>query len=156
MLESEIAGCTLCRDLITTATVNCPPDIRYPPPPDVLTILFVGVAPPKPESHFYAPNHDNLRAGLFKVLTKFSYRCNSIEDFTSYGFFLLHTAKCSYKESTDANLEISRVCAPTHLKREIELLKPHAVCILSKTVGPNIANMLATSWGNVNAPTTGT
>jgi len=151
-LQDEISSCTACRGRFPCVTVQCPPGHLYNSPPPVVTVLFVGVAPPVRGSHFHTDPRDKLRGGLFRVLTKLGYPCSSLADFASYGFYLVHTAKCAYDESRAANLNLSRACAPLHLRREIEILAPHAVCFLSMAVGPTVADDLARSWGNENVP----
>jgi hypothetical protein len=154
-LQGEMANCSLCRRQFSELAVQCPPGKIYPYPPSPVKILFVGVAPPRRGDHFYSNASDKLRKNLFPLLSKLGYQCRSPSEFLSHGFFLSHTAKCSVAGTWRANLALSLFCAAQFLRREIDLLKPQSVCILSKNVGPKVANYLSRSWGNESAPDTG-
>ncbi|MGE0684477.1 MAG: uracil-DNA glycosylase family protein [Candidatus Binatia bacterium] len=114
-------------------------------PPHPVKVLFVGVAPPEKGRHFYTHPNDNLRRGLFGVLNQLlqaPHSCTNISDFLRYGFFLLHTAKCAIRGTIKPSLPVSQFCSSLHLRREIELLLPDAVCFLSKNVGYPVAKEL--------------
>lgn len=155
LIQDDIAHCEHCREQFPNLTVRCPPGRIHGDVSSTISVLFVGVAPPRPGEHFNSSTPDKLRVGLFRVLSEIGFPCISLSDFRSYGFLLVHTAKCAYDESWKANLDISKFCAPKHLRREIEVLHPRAICILSKTVGPSVATVLAQGWGNDLAPSVG-
>jgi hypothetical protein len=155
-LQGEMANCTLCRGQFSEVSVQCPPGKLYPDPPRAVKILFVGVAPPRKGDHFYSNPSDKLRINLFPLLSSLDYQCRSPSEFLSHGFFLTHTAKCSVAGTWRANLALSLFCATQFLRQEIDLLKPQSVCILSKNVGPKVADYLSRSWGNGSGPDTGT
>jgi uracil-DNA glycosylase len=143
--ENEAAGCELCRKHLTHIRVDCPPGLILPPnvsPPEPLKVLFVGVAPPEKGRHFYTASHDNLRSGLFRTLTELGWPCRRVVEFLDHGFLLLHTAKCAIEGTTSPSLLVSQLCASHHLKREIELLHPEAVCWLSKKIGYPVCKSL--------------
>ena len=154
-LQKRMASCTLCQAQFPQVPVECPPGLLYPSPPGQVKILFVGVAPPRMGDHFYSNSSDKLRIALFPLLSNLGYQCCSVSEFLSHGFFLTHTAKCSVADNWRANRDLSLFCAAEFLRQEIDLLKPHGVCILSKKVGPVVAHMLSRSWGNGSSPTTG-
>jgi hypothetical protein len=60
---------------------------------------------------------------------------------------LVHTAKCAIRGTTSPNLHVSRLCASTHLWREIECLGPDGLCVLSKNIGFPVAAHLSSRWG---------
>jgi len=150
-LQAEIARCTLCVTQFPRLRVNCPPGTIYPnnvQPPQHVRILFVGVAPPKRGRHFYADAGDNLRLGLFSVLTALGLQCRDLQDFLGHGFFLVHTAKCAIAGTTEPHLPVSLYCSSHHLRREIEQLQPDAVCWLSKIVAYKVCLALRNEWEN--------
>lgn len=149
-LRVEVAGCTRCSTDLPDVRVECPPGVLYPPgiePPDPLRVLFVGVAPPETGRHFYTDQSDNLRRGLFDVLRQLGRPCRTVPDFIEHGFFLVHTAKCAIRATTRPNLGVSRLCASTHLWREIECLAPDGLCFLSKNIGFPVCVDLSPRWG---------
>jgi len=155
ILQDEISVCEVCRQQFPTIRVDCPPGLILPPdltPPNPVKILFVGVAPPEKGRHFYTASQDNLRDGLFKTLTELGRPCRSMTDFLAHNFLLLHTAKCAIKGTTSPNLSVAQFCAVQHLKREIELLRPEAVCWLSKSVGYPVCRTLSQKWGTPKVP----
>jgi uracil-DNA glycosylase len=154
-LEQEMTSCTLCRKHLSGTPVQCPPGKLYPTPSINLKVLFVGVAPPRSGDHFYSNPADKLRLGLLPLLGTLGYPCRSIKEFLDRGFFLTHTAKCAVAGNWRANPEVSSFCAPRFLRREIEILRPKVVCILSKTVGPAVAADLCRAWGNASTPAAG-
>jgi hypothetical protein len=147
ILQNQIASCFLCKAEFPKMGVDYPPGRLYPIPPLPVTVLFVGVAPPKKGRYFFNLDHaDNLREGLLAVLRGLRWPCNNLNDFLYYGFFLVHTAKCAIKGTTKPSLRVSRFCSSRHLKREIELLLPDGVCWLSKNVGYPVAQWLCQHW----------
>jgi len=149
-LQDEIASCTLCSGEFPRIGVDCPPGRLYldhVQPPNPLTVLFVGVAPPQRERHFYTNSDDNLRQGLFSVLNRLGRSCNNLEDFIRHGFFLIHTAKCAIRGTTRPDLRVSLFCSSHYGKREIEQLSPDGVCFLSKNVGHKVCQALTQEWG---------
>jgi uracil DNA glycosylase superfamily protein len=130
--------------------VECPPAPLYPKgvaPPESVRVLFVGVAPPKNGRHFYTDPSDKLRRGLFDVLAQLGRPTRTVNDFIARGFFLVHTAKCAIRGTTKPNLGVSKLCASTHLRREIECLLPDGLCFLSKNIGLPVCNDLLPRWG---------
>jgi hypothetical protein len=70
-----------------------------------------------------------------------------VPDFIERGFFLIHTAKCAIQGTTKPNLRVSKLCASTHLCREIECLAPDGLCFLSKNIGFPVFVSLSPRWG---------
>jgi uracil-DNA glycosylase len=129
--------------------VDCPPGLLYPSdviPPDPSRILFVGVAPPERARHFYTDPHDKLRLGLFRVLAAVGVRLTSIPDFLGQGFFLVHTAKCGIQGTHKPNLRVSEACSQRFLAREIDLLRPSAICGLSANIVHPVLRQLSDDW----------
>ena len=136
-LQTMVSACTQCSTALPSIPVQCPPGVLYPAgivPPSSVKILFVAVAPPKTGVHFYTDPHDKLSRGLFEVLTCLQRPCQTINDFLSHDYFLVHTAKCAIRGTTSPDIAVSSLCAKTHLKAEIEDLLPDAVCWLSKNI----------------------
>jgi hypothetical protein len=152
-IQLDVAECTCCGATLPNVSVECPPGLLYPQgitPPDSVRVLFVGVAPPRSGLHFYTDASDNLRRGLFDVLGQLGRPCGTVGDFIARGFFLVHTAKCAIRGTTKPNLGVSKLCASTHLRREIECLVPDGMCFLSKNIGFPVCSDLLPLWG---APT---
>lgn len=150
-LQADVAGCTRCNRDVREVRVDCPPGLLYPQgiePPGSIRILFVGVAPPENGRHFYTDPSDNLRRGLFDVLEQLRRPCRTVEGFITRGFFLVHTAKCAIRGTAKPDLRVSRFCASTHLRREIECLVPDGLCFLSKNIAFPVCADLLPGWGH--------
>ena len=151
-LQGAVHVCSRCDTQLPDAGVECPPGLLYPQgiePPDRVRVLFVGVAPPETGRHFYTDPKDKLRRGLFDVLQQLGRTCHDVPAFIERGFFLVHTAKCAIRGTTDPSLPVSKFCASTHLCKEIECLEPDALCFLSKNVGFPVSAGLLPRWGAV-------
>ncbi len=149
-LQERVAGCNRCRTEMPGVDVECPPGVLYPPgiaPPPSVRVLFVGVAPPKTGRHFYTNPSDNLRRGVLDILRELDRPCRDLPDFIGRGFFLVHVAKCAIRGTPYPNLRVSKLCAATHLRREIECLAPDGICFLSKTIGFPVSAALLPRWG---------
>lgn len=148
-LQEDISVCSLCDEQFPRIQVNYPPGKLYPLSEDLpkkIKVLFIGVAPPEKGRHFYSDSHDNLKRGLFTVLTTLGYPCHSAQDFHNHGFLLLHCAKCAIDGTTNPSPRVALFCSQKHLKREIESLMPDATCWLSKKVGWRVCQQLLTHW----------
>jgi hypothetical protein len=130
-----------------------PPELfAYPKPSGPIRLVFIGWNPPKPFGGFWSlDGEDNLRTSLHEILqsTK-EISANHpdgvfLEEFLSKGFFFLHAVKCwtmakfpgfgrdARKEDRDiVGLPLVRACAGTHLRTELENLKPAKVCALGQ------------------------
>ena len=151
-LQTIVSTCTLCSTALPSIPVECPPAVLYPAgivPPTPVKILFVAVAPPKTGIHFYTDPYDNLKRGLFQVLTCLQHPCRTLNDFLGYGYFLVHTAKCAIQDTTSPDIAVSSLCAKTHLKAEIEDLLPDAICWLSKNISYPVCRELTGLWGHL-------
>lgn len=149
-LQANVRDCARCRTDLRNIPVECPPGLLYPTgmePSEAVRVLFIGVAPPETGCHFYTDPGDNLRRGLFDILRQLGRPCRDLADFIGRGFFLVHTAKCAIRGTTKPNLLVSRLCASTHLWREIECLNPDGLCVLSKNIGFPVAAHLSSRWG---------
>lgn len=149
-LQDRIARCSRCRTELPDVAVECPPGVLYPPgiaPPPSVRVLFVGVAPPETGRHFYTDPSDNLRRGVFDILHQLDRPCSGVRDFVDRGFFLIHIAKCAIRGTPNPNFRVSKLCASTHLCREVEHLAPDGICFLSKKVGLPVAANLLPRWG---------
>jgi hypothetical protein len=65
---------------------------------------------------------------MFDVLEKLDTPCKDIEEFVTRQFFLIHTAKCAIKGTSDPDLRVSGYCSSLYLLAEIEALRPRGVC----------------------------
>jgi len=149
-LQDDVARCSRCRTELSNVAVECPPGVLYPPgiePPASIRVLFIGVAPPETGRHFYTDPSDNLCRGVLDILRQLGRPCRSVPDFIERGFFLIHTAKCAIHGTPKPNLRVSKLCASTHLCREIECLAPDGICFLSKKIGFPVAANLLPRWG---------
>jgi len=119
---------------------------EIPDPPSFVKILFVGVAPTdrmgkNSGNHFYSEARDNLRSGLFRLLEelpkeRFRVRLNglSLEQATRIlhrqGFFFVHAGKSRPVGQNAPPREALMYCANRHLRAEISILDPLAICFL--------------------------
>jgi uracil-DNA glycosylase len=143
--QKEIASCDECVGR-WTGQVSAPLQIgEIPDPPTRIKILFVGVAPTDVEGknkghHFYSSPSDNLRNGLFRLLShRFGVLLKNLtllegnQSFHKEGFFFVHAGK-SRPVGQDAPPEIPLVyCSDRHLRIEIAVLNPIAICFLGVT-----------------------
>ena len=148
--QSRIAQCMECCQK-WPGDVVCPLGVsEIPDPPDVVKVLFIGVAPTRQGgtnngTHFYSSDHDNLRAGLFSVLAMAPFDLpltelfwkDAIKRFHDANCFFLHAAKVRPVLKDAPPAYAIAFCARRHLLDEIQIIQPRTVCILSKTkVGP--------------------
>lgn len=137
-IQDEIKRCKKCKEEGIYG-VRCPDDRIPVSAPQNVKLLFVSEAPPlNSQYYFYYENsNDRLRNSLFELLrSDRGYEINSIADFIAAGFFLLPTVKCPSarnRRNTAPAKSVIKLCAEQHLKREIEYIKPEAVCLLGRT-----------------------
>lgn len=142
-LQREIAGCQECYTRWRGEVVRPLSIGEIPDPPDRIDILFIGVAPtaarrPARGTHFYSNARDRLRAGLFRVLAEppFGVRLagsgldEGNRQFHEARCFFVHCAKVRPIEKAAPPVEVLQFCARQHLKKEIPVLGPRAVCFL--------------------------
>jgi uracil-DNA glycosylase len=115
---------------------------EIPVPQSFVKILFVGVAPTDLEGrnkggHFYSSAGDNLRRGLFRLLNdRFAIPLNglSLEEgnqlFHGEGYFFVHAGKTRPVGRDAPPRDILIYCANRHLRTEIDILNPSAICFL--------------------------
>ena len=143
--QREIADCDECVSR-WKGRVIAPLQIgEIPDPPSPLKILFVGVAPTDREGrnkghHFYSSSGDNLRRGLFSLLgDRFRIPLTglSLEEgnkvFHGLGCFLVHAGKTRPVGQDAPPLETLAYCSNRHLRSEISILNPLAICFLGVT-----------------------
>ena len=152
--QADISQCDKC-------CARWPGEVRrplqlgeIPAPPSNISVLFVGVAPTPDEGpykggHFYTSTRDLLRRGLFALLEeKYHYSLNSLDiqngnkAFHGMGFFFVHTAKVRPITKSAPSTAVLRFCAQQHLRVEIGLLQPQAVCFLGKMNTSRVAQDL--------------
>jgi len=137
-IQERINRCKKCKEE-GFYEVRCPDDRIPTSEPQKVKLLFVSEAPPlNTRYYFYNENsNDRLRNSLFELLRgDLGYEISSINDFIAAGFFLLPTVKCpSARNGRNAApaKSVINLCAEPHLKREIEYIKPEAVCLLGRT-----------------------
>lgn len=115
---------------------------EIPDPPTKINILFVGVAPTRREGrnkgrHFYSSVGDSLRRGLFRLLSRhFEIALTDLSReegnraFHAHGFFFVHAGKVRPVAHDAPPVEPLVYCANRHLRDEIEILQPKAICFL--------------------------
>lgn len=126
---------------------------EIPDPPELVDVLFVGVAPPALNGkhkgqHFWSNATDALRVGLFGVLDGLlgselrtlnrGSKAAADDDFRDRRFFFVHSCKvrpvpAMLKAPPEA---VIAVCARRHLAEEIVALRPRAVCFLGHNTLP--------------------
>jgi uracil-DNA glycosylase family 4 len=137
-IQDEIKRCKKCNEEGIYG-VRCPDDRIPASEPRNVKILFISEAPPlNTRYYFYHENsNDRLRNSLFELLRgDLGYEISSINDFIAAGFYLLPTVKCPSARNgrnTAPAKSVIKLCAEQHLKREIEHIKPEAVCLLGRT-----------------------
>jgi hypothetical protein len=142
----------------TVANINYPAGTRppelfaYPKPSGPIRLVFIGWNPPKPFGGFWSlDSEDHLRTCIHEILTNtkeiIAERPDDVflNEFLSKGFFFLHAVKCwtsakfpgfgrkaRIKDRDNLGLPLLRACAGTHLRAELEGLKPEKVCALGQ------------------------
>ncbi len=142
-LQTKIQGCRECLNRWHEEVVQPLRQREIPDPPGKIKILFVGVAPTAQTgrshgTHFYSNEKDLLRRGLLKLLTErdSAWEDQSLRDgnrkFHDANYFFVHAAKVRPITKPAPPKEAIGFCALRHLKKEILLLKPTAICFLGK------------------------
>lgn len=152
-IQSQIARCGECCKKWPNDVIRPLNTSEMPDPPEMVNILFVGVAPTRQEgknkgTHFYSSPQDPLRRELFRLLAEKPFSLPLAEHNGEDNIRAFHESKCFFVHAakvrpiaTDAPPEaVIAFCATRHLLEEIQFIRPRAVCILSKTkVGPATA-----------------
>lgn len=137
-IEGEIKRCTKCTGK-GFYDVKCPDDRIPTTKPQNVKLLFVSEAPPlNTRYYFFNENsNDRLRNSVLELLQgDLGYQISSLPDFLAEGFYLLPTVKCpTAKEGRNSApaKSVIKLCAESHLKREIEYIMPDGVCLLGRT-----------------------
>jgi uracil-DNA glycosylase len=137
-IEGEIKQCTKCTEK-GFYEVKCPDDRIPTTKPQNVKLLFVSEAPPlNTRNYFFNENsNDRLRNSVLELLQgDFGYQISTLPDFIAEGFYLLPTVKCpTAKEGRNSApaKSVIKLCAESHLKREIEYIMPDGVCLLGRT-----------------------
>lgn len=118
---------------------------EIPNPPPLVKILFVGVAPTNRTgrnkgAHFYSSAADNLRRGLFRLLkNSFDVPLKDLNveagnaAFHRQGYFFVHAGKSRPVGQSAPPPDALAYCANRHLRTEISILNPRAICFLGVT-----------------------
>ena len=137
-IEGKIKRCTKCTEK-GFYEVKCPDDRIPTTKPQNVKLLFVSEAPPlNARYYFFNENsNDRLRNSVLELLQgDLGYQISSLPDFLAEGFYLLPTVKCpTAKEGRNSApaKSVIKLCAESHLKREIEYIMPDGVCLLGRT-----------------------
>src|SRR5437016_3272704 len=148
-LQEQVASCSQCVSRWPDKVVRPLGFDEIPDPPKSVDVLFVGVAPTPVQGknageHFYTSVSDPLRVGLFRLLEeKFRVPLNAkkLEDgnrsFHKLACFFVHCAKARPIRDPAPPIETIHFCAARHLRAEIPVLSPRAICFLGKNnAGP--------------------
>lgn len=154
-LQEQIAGCMDCVHGWPNEVVRPLAVSETPSPPERIKLLFIGVAPTAADgknqgSHFYSTAGDSLRVGLFKLLDGPPFGLGLLpanrmglregnSAFHEAGFFFVHAAKVRPIRENAPPVEAILFCAKRHLRAQIELLLPGAVCFLGKNSLTSVA-----------------
>lgn len=154
-IQTEISNCRDCCIRWPDKVVQPLREGELPDPPKEIDILFIGVAPtpqngPFRGGHFYSSETDSLRVGLFKLLAEEEFGIplvgcdlsNGNLRFHSVGCFFLHAAKVRPCEDSAPPKEAIAFCVARHLRQEILLLRPRALCFLGKNNAAVAARVL--------------
>jgi len=143
-IQADIDSCQDCPrlggDLLATPR-------RQPSRPPRITerpVLFVSEAPP-PDGGFWAPRpvEDDLRENLFGILRELGvslllddHAVETLNDFLQKGFFLVQALKWPLRESARTlrrgERDLIEHTVESHLRRELEALRPRAIVRLGK------------------------
>lgn len=155
------AGVGRCHECIAISDGTAAQPLQpgeIPDPPPEIDILFVGVAPRRINggdgSHFYSSAADKLRLGLFTVLDGPPFGLSPMaanrigreegdRAFHAARLFFVHVAKVRPINRLAPRPAVLRACAREHLRAEIPLLAPRAVCFL----GTNASRTAARAFG---------
>lgn len=168
-LQSAIASCADCvtrwpGEVCRPLSVG-----EIPTPPGKVEILLVGVAPtpeqgPDHGGHFYSSTADKLRAGVFRLLAGEPFNVPlmglSLEEgnrrFFEAGYFFVHAAKVRPVVRLAPPRDCMRHCASRHLREEIALLEPTAICFMGKgNAGPAAATLFGDAGSEPREATVG-
>ncbi|MCA9421598.1 MAG: hypothetical protein KC592_11285 [Nitrospira sp.] len=154
-LQSEISKCEECISRWRGHIADPLSMGEIPDPPAKVKVLFVGVAPTNRigrnrGEHFYSSTRDNLRRELFRLLhDHFDVPVKGLplemgnSVFHGEGYFFVHAAKVRPVGQDAPPSEALLYCANRHLKAEITILAPQAVCFLGITnLGPVAFSLL--------------
>ncbi|SRR5712691_3510814 len=112
--------------------IECPPRLRYPPPPSRVRVLFVGWNPPG-DHHVWEGAVDDLRDNLAWVFEELGWRGQEPDfrkDLLQRGCYFVHAVKC-WRSPQSPSFESTRRCSAL-LAEDIKNLKPKNLCILGK------------------------
>jgi len=157
-IQSRIARCGECCKRWPTDVTSPLSTSEIPDTPDVVNILFIGVAPTRQEgqnkgTHFYSSPQDPLRRGLFRLLADEPFLLplvglkweDNIRTFHEAKCFFVHAAKILPILKDAPPRAAIAFCAKRHLLDEIQVIRPKAVCIIGKTkVGPVTSRIFGT------------
>ena len=159
-LQEQIERCNVCIRLHPSEVSTPLRPAEIPLPPIAIKVLFVGVAPTRPAgrsqgTHFYSNRSDGLRTSLFHALDTSSFRTRLAEAngrskdqgdsaFHEAGFFFVHAGKVRPARRDAPPTAVLEACAREHLRAEIQVLQPDAVCLLGVKRGhlPSVAGVL--------------
>jgi uracil-DNA glycosylase len=143
----DVEKCLECIRLAPQAVTHSLRRGEVPDPPRHTRILFVGVAPTAQKkrnagTHFYSSQTDALRVGLFKVLDRVfesdlvARNATGLNEgtqrFIGLGYFFIHAAKVRPFYDDAPPSAVLELCSSIHLKVEIGIVAPKAVCFLGK------------------------
>ncbi len=153
--QREIAECSECLRRWSGDVIHPLAASEIPEPPPTIDILFVGVAP-TPElgqhkgAHFYSSASDRLRRGLFGLLSRADFGLSLVGLSLLDGNTAFHAARCFFVHAAKVRPitdpapppDAISVCAGRHLRQEVLLLRPKAVCFLGLNNASTAADAL--------------
>lgn len=157
-IQSRIAHCGECCEKWPKDVTRPLGRSEMPDPPDVVNILFIGVAPTRQEgqnkgTHFYSSPQDPLRRELFRLLADEPFLLPRVGLKWEDGIRAFHEAKCFFVHAAKIRPLLKDApppaaiafCAKRHLLDEIQVIRPKAVCIIGKSkVGPVTTKIFGT------------
>ncbi len=139
--QGDIAVCQECIGRWKGLVIQPQQVGEIPDPPPIVKVLFVGMAPTNREgknkgNHFYSAARDALRNGLFRLLgiPLDGLRLEeAISVFHRRGYFFVHAGKIRPVGQDAPPRDALMYCANRHLRVEINILNPVAICFLGVT-----------------------
>lgn len=112
--------------------VECPSQLRYPPPPLPTHILFVGWNPPG-SHHVWEGVQDDLRDNISWIFQELGWRGDEHDfrkELLRRGCYFVHAVKC-WRTPEWPTADAAQRCSPL-LAEDIKNINPKNLCILGK------------------------
>lgn len=130
-LKKRILSCNLCTDMSGLKENGL--KYGFPKHESKISILIIGESPPR-IGFFYdlTTKYSRFREKIFELLSKSGFgEITTLEEFESYGFYLVDTINCRWDKKMNHKLQKSTFTKCSNfLATQISILKPKAIITL--------------------------